>query len=109
MIRGTSQPFKFTSPYDIDDIVEIRIWFGQYGNDGTPSVTLPIIKTIDDCTFNTNTKEIFVTLDQTETFAFTDNKKAYMQFRAILSNGYVFGSKPIQITVYPALDETIIS
>lgn len=108
MIRGTSQTFKFKSPYDINRIVQLKIVFEQYGNNGTSNVSIPIVKTIEDCTLNENSNEILVTLNQTETLAFTDDKKAYVQFRAVLDNGYVFGSKLMKITVYPTLDPTAV-
>lgn len=108
MIRGTSQPFQWRTPYDSSEIKEIRMLFWQPDNEGTEDCTLPLLKTKKMCSFDDTTKTFTVTLNQAETFAFKTDRKAYVQFRAITTSGFVFGIEAQPITVYPIEDETIM-
>lgn len=44
MIRGTEQPFKFTTSFDFDDICNIVAVFSQSHNNGTELAPMPITK-----------------------------------------------------------------
>ena len=53
MIKGSTQAFKFTTPYDFNDISNIVAVFSQSYNSGTESAPMPIIKH-----YNKNVTEI---------------------------------------------------
>lgn len=108
MIRATCQQFRFKLPYTKEQVKKVRIIFWQEDNDGTEDCPLPIIKGIDDCGGDTNSKELCVTLNQVETAAFETDRKAFVQFRGLTTDDFAFGSKPMFITVYPVKDDTIL-
>ena len=108
LIRGASQQFKFTTPYLVSALDEITVIFKQY-EDGQETVSIK--KTRSDCRFigpETRTKTIYVILNQDETLRFSTDSKAYVQLRAITSDGLVFASRIKPVTVHSTLDETIL-
>ena len=102
MIRGTSTPFKFKSPYSLSELDWVAIKFWQPGN---PDDSLPITKYKQHC--EERSGEIYVSLSATETAKFSDKYKAKAQLRAQPLYGDVFGSKEKLITVYPMRDDII--
>ena len=110
LIRGTCSQFKFNIPYTLDQIDTARVTFWQCDYDGSEECALPITKTFSGNDWEEKSKDgvIYVTLNQIETLAFTTEKKAYVQFRALTVDGFAFASRIIPITVYPTKDETVM-
>lgn len=109
MIRGTTAQFKFSiAPYVHSQIADIKVSFWQYDKDDITKI-LEINKGIDDCYAGKASTEVYVDLTPTETLKFSDESKAYVQFKALGIDGLSFGSKQRQITVYPMHDETALS
>lgn len=107
MIRGTSQQFKFKIPYNFNDLTDVSIAFWQENNQGTEDYTLPIKKTLNDCTSNAFGTILYVTLNSKETLAFCVDEKAFVQLRATTVDGFTFGSRKRLFTVYPINEELL--
>lgn len=109
MIRGTNAQFKFQLPYSYSELERVQITFWQNDNDG-PSLDrpLPIIKVLSQCSQTISPKEISVTLNQEETLRFVDDRKAYVQLRAVTRDDIPIASKVQSITVYPIYDDSIL-
>ena len=109
MIRGTNAQFKFQLPYNYSELKNVKITFWQNDNDG-PSLDrpLPIIKVLAQCSQTSVPNEISVTLNQEETLRFVDDRKAYVQLRAMTIDDIPIASKERQITVYPIYDDSIL-
>lgn len=108
MIRGACQQFKFRIPYQLSQLKTVRITFWQPENEGTENCALPITKVLTDCVEDATSKVIYTTLNQVETLAFTEERKAFVQFRALTNDGFAFASKIKPITVYPVKDDTVL-
>ena len=109
MIRGTNAQSKFQLPYNFSELKVVKVMFWQTENNGpTPSRPLPIIKTLEHCSVTNKPNEISVTLSQEETLRFSEEYKAYVQFRATTFEGVPIASKQRQITVYPIYDDSIL-
>ena len=107
LIRGSCEQFKFKIPYTFDQIDKIRITFKQIDLKGN---SVEIVKTKADCmAAGDKAKVVYTKLTQEETLRFSTDSKAYVQWRALTTDGIPFSSKIRQITVYPTLDETILS
>ena len=111
MIRGTCAQFKFNIPYTLDQIDTVRVTFWQCNHNGSDECSLPITKTFTSDNWEEKSKDgvIYTTLNQIETFAFTTEEKAYVQFRALTTDGFAFASRIRPITVYPTKDETVMT
>ena len=108
MIRGTTTEFIFELPYAFSELQLVKIVFWQEDNDGPSSDRpLPIKKYLSHCNPTDNPNELYVTLNQEETLRFTDQRKGYVQFRALNLDGKYFGSKEVMFTVYPTCDESM--
>lgn len=107
MIRGTSQQFKFSIPYNFDELTDVRVAFWQDNNPGTEDYALPIIKTLNDCTTNSFGTVIYVTLNSKESLAFLTDRKAFVQMRATTVDGFPFGCRAKPFTVYPIKEELL--
>ena len=108
LIRGTCQQFRFKMPYLASQVKTVRITFKQDGNEGNENCSLPIVKTLNDCVTDPESPILLVTLNQVETLAFSTESKAYAQFRGLTNDDFAFGNKKFPITVYPAIDDTIL-
>lgn len=109
MIRGTNAQFKFKLPYNYSDLESAQIIFWQPENSGpSSSRPLPIMKILPQCSPTEDPKEISITLNQEETLRFSDERKAYVQLRALTVDGIPIASKEKQITVYPVYDDSIL-
>lgn len=106
MIRGTTAQFKFNLPYPYHEISSAKITFWQPGNDGSADYPLPLVKTLSSCSRGSSLNEICVTLSQLETMAFSEESRAYVQFRGLASDGSAFASKQEGFIVYPVYDDT---
>ena len=107
MIRGACEQYRFKIPYTFDQIDKIRITFKQKHTNGT---IVEIVKTKADCVvIGDKTNVVYTKLTQEETLEFTEDRKAYVQWRALTKDDIPFSSRIKQITVYPTLDETILS
>lgn len=106
MIRGTTAQFKFSLPYNYDQIEVAKIAFWQKGNNGTTDNPLPIYKTLDNCIQTSNPKELVVTLSPAETLRFSTKVKGRVQLSATTYEGIRFASKEQLITVYPIQDDS---
>ena len=104
MTRGTTSQFKFSLPYEFNQLETVKVVFWQPGNKGTTEQPLPIYKLKDSCIEGINPKELSVTLVPWETIAFSDESKAYVQLSATTKEGSRFASKQKVITVYPIYD-----
>lgn len=109
MIRGGCQSFKFTLPCIWSNISGVRILFWQEGND---AATVEITQK-NDCKCKQdipelNENEIIVTLNQTQTLAFWDDRKAYVQIKVMKNDGVAIPTTPISIMVYPTKIETVL-
>ena len=104
MIRGTTSQFKFKIPYKFDELTNVMIKFWQPGN---TNQNFPIVKTLQSCSRGKLITELFVSLTQTETLMFDDDKKGYVQLRARLLDGTVFASKQCKFTIYQAQDNSL--
>ena len=109
MIRGTNAQFKFKIPYNYSDLESAKITFWQPENSG-PSIDrpLPIIKILQQCAPTDIPNEISITLNQEETLRFSEERKAYVQLRALTIDGIPIASMKKQITVYPIYDDDIL-
>lgn len=113
MVRGTTAQFKFSLPYNYEELKLACVVFWQPGNNGTIDAPLPIKKTLtaDDiqqyCDPD-NPKELSITLSQSETLRFSDKMKAKVQLSAKTFEGTRFASKQELITVYPIYDDSIL-
>lgn len=109
MIKGTTTQFKFYIPCDFSQIEQVSITFWQDGYTGpATNRPLPIIKVKEQCTTPNSPREICVVLNQEETLRFTEERKAYVQFRAKSIDGSYYGTKKREITVYPVYDDSIL-
>ncbi|MEE1303280.1 MAG: hypothetical protein UHD64_10895 [Bacteroidales bacterium] len=108
MVRGTTAQFKFSLPYNFEDIDVVDVVFWQPGNSGTTESPLPIHKTRFQCQGIEGTKELSVTLSPSETLRFSEKSKAKTQLRAKTKSGICFASKQELITVYPSYDDSIV-
>jgi hypothetical protein len=108
LIRATCQGFRFKLPYSFERIKNVQITFWQEGNEGTDDCPLPITKVLADCTGEHDGKELSVVLNQVETAAFMTDRKAFVQFRGLTDNDFVFGSHIMPITVYPVKNDTVL-
>lgn len=108
MVRGTTAQFKFSLPYNYDQIEFVKIVFWQKGNGGTVDSPLPIYKTLAHCTQTSNPKELLVTLSPAETLRFSTKFKGRVQLSATTYEGIRFASKEQLITVYPIQDDSNI-
>ena len=109
LIRGASQQFRFVTPYFFSELKNITVTFKQY-EDGRETVSIK--KNKIDCEWigqATQSKTIYVTLNQEETLRFSTTSKAYVQLRAVTENGFVFASRIQPLSVYSTLDETILA
>lgn len=107
MIRGTNQQFRFSLPYNYNDLTDVSIAFWQENNPGTEDYALPIVKTLSDCTSNQFGTILYVTLNSKETLAFCVDRKAFVQMRATTVDGFTFGSHIKPFTVYPINEELL--
>jgi hypothetical protein len=107
VIRGTSQQFKFSIPYNYEDLTDVRIAFWQEDNHGTEDYTLPIIKTKNDCTSNPFGTILYVTLNSKESLAFATDRKAFVQMRATTIDGFTFGCRKKSFTVHTINEELL--
>lgn len=110
MIRGTDQQFTIfiSEDYDLTKIQRIRVFFWQEHHNGTQDITFPIIKEMSSCTIDADHHQIHVCLSPSETLAFSDNAKGYVQFKAKMNDGFVFGNTKQMFTVYSTMDEEIM-
>lgn len=108
MVRGTTWQFNFTMPYNINQIATIEIKFWQDNYDG-PSETrpLPIIKKLSQCSTGNKQNILSVFLNKEETMRFTEDRKAYVQYLGMTTEGSDFGCKKKSITVHPVKDDSI--
>ena len=106
MVRGTTAQFKFSLPYNYDQIEVAKIAFWQQGNDGTTDNPMPIYKTLAQCAQTNNPKELLVTLSPSETLRFSTKFKGRVQLSATTYEGIRFASKQQLITVYPIQDDS---
>jgi hypothetical protein len=109
VIRGTTTQFKFIIPCNFSelDIVSITFWQEEYYGISEER-KLPIVKVKEQCTTLNSPRELCVTLNQEETLRFTEDRKAYVQFRANALDGTSYGMKKREITVYPVRDDSIL-
>lgn len=107
MIRGTTQEFVFDIPYHPSELNSATITFWQPMNNGTLEKPLPIVKGLGHCRWTSSSKRLIVYLQPTETYRFSDTRKAYTQLRAMHRDGFEFASGKIAITVYPLYDSSL--
>lgn len=103
MIKGTTAQFKFKiAPYTFGQILNAEIAFWQYNrNDG--SKINQIIKNRTHCDAKSTDTDVYINLSPADTQEFSDESKAYVQFRALLTDEAThIGSKQYQFTVHPA-------
>lgn len=113
MVRGTTAQFKFSLPYNYEELKIAQVAFWQPGNSGTIDAPLPIKKIlteddIKECCNPDRPKELPITLSQSETLRFSDKMKARVQLSAKTLEGTRFASKQELITVYPLYDDSIL-
>lgn len=109
MIRGTTAQFKFELPYDVSELILVKITFWQPGNPGpSESRPLPIIKVLEQCITTDRPDELLVFLNKEETLRFSEERKAYVQIQGKVVDGSTFASKKEMITVYPIYDDSIL-
>lgn len=104
MIRATSQQFRFTIPYDISEVDTASIMFWQEA-DNNATEEIFIEKTFEDCEV-LDSNILSVTLHAEETAQFSTDRKAYVQLKAITNDGFTFGSRTKQLTVYPMKEKS---
>lgn len=118
LIRGTCQQFKFKIPYYCDNITKAKVIFKQPKNivkDGIPYEFYKTYEkdaadeTVGGIKMISGQKSIYVDLDPVDTNGFECDSKAYMQLKALTSDGIEFSSRIIPITIYPTLDEDTLS
>lgn len=105
MIRGTSQQFRFTIPYDISELSSVSIMFWQPADNSATEEPF-IEKNLENCEV-LGDKVLSVTLHSEETAQFTTNRKAYVQFVGIVNDGFTFASRIQQITIYPIKEKSM--
>lgn len=109
MIKGTTTQFKFYLPCDFSELETVKVIFWQDGYAGpSDDRPLPITKIKAQCTTPNSSRELCVTLSQEETLRFTEERKAYVQFRARAVDGSSYGTKKREITVYPVYDDSVL-
>jgi hypothetical protein len=111
MIRGTNTQFNFILPCAVADIATAQITFWQDGYFGPASDRpLPIVKVLGQCDLTDNPRELCITLNQEETLRFSEDRKAYVQLKAVTSGDatVAYASKKRVITVYPVYDDNIL-
>ena len=109
MIKGPTTQFKFLIPCDFSELQTVSITFWQEDYYGiSEERKLPIVKVKEQCTTAGSQRELCVTLNQEETLRFTEERKAYVQFRAKAIDGSSYGMKKREITVYPVYDDSIL-
>ena len=109
MIRGTNAQFVFKLPYNFNQLSSAKVMFWQTDYNGpSASRPLPIIKILPQCSQSNNTNELCVTLNQEETLRFKDDRKAYVQLRAVTKDGIPIASKQRMITVEPVGDDSVL-
>jgi len=110
MIRGTDQLFTISIPedYDLANIEKLKVFFWQDHHQGTEDIPFPIVKELNSCTVDADHQQIHVCLSPAETLAFTDCAKGYVQFKAKMRDGFVFGNTRQMFTVYSTPDDEIM-
>ena len=109
MIKGSNTQFNFILPCAVSDITMAQITFWQDGYFGPASNRpLPLVKVLGQCTLTEDPKELCVTLNQEETLRFSEDRKAYVQLKAITNDDVAYASKKRIITVYPVYDDNIL-
>lgn len=99
MIRGTTPTHTFTIPFDVSQIVDLRISYAQGENE-------IIVKSKSDCLLCENI--IQVTLTQEDTFKFDCSKDIKMQVRVLKVDGEVKSSNIKLLTVGQCLNEEVL-
>ena len=108
MIKGTTWQFDFKLPYAFNQIVKIDITFWQDNYNGpSESRPLPIKKKLSQCRQGSDPNILSVFLNKEETMRFTDDRKAYVQYIGVTTEGSDFGCKKKLITVHPVEDDSI--
>lgn len=107
LIRATCQQFRFKLPYTVSQVAKLKILFWQKADDGEEYI-VRIEKGLDDCYKDSDSAEIYVTLNQEETRSFVADRKAFVQLRGLTEDGFAFGSHKMPITVYEAEDDAIL-
>lgn len=109
MIRGVSEVFRFALPCQCKDLKSIKFVCGQTNNSGpSASRPLPIVKVLSQCLMEENPPCISIQLNQEETLRFSDKRKAYVQLRGETKSGTPVACRKQYITVYPAVDDSIL-
>lgn len=99
MIRGTTPTHTFTIPFEVDQIADLRISYGQ-------SDVEKIKKTKLDCMLFDN--KIQVTLTQEDTFKLDCSKQVKLQLRILTIDGEVFNSQIKLLTVGQCLNNEVL-
>lgn len=101
VICGTTPTHDFELPYPVELIKDIRIIYGQ-------NEKAIITKTLKDCTFAENSCS--VQLSQEDTFAFTPNKKLFVEIRILTTDGQVSGTEePVLLKVLGSMDTEVMA
>lgn len=109
MIRGATTQFNFVLPRKVVDIASVKIVFWQESYFG-PAIDrkLPITKVLGQCSMTDDPNELTVILNQEETLRFIEDRKAYVQIKAVATDGLSYTGKKRAFTVYPVYDDNIL-
>lgn len=104
MRRGDSSTYKFSIPYNLADLSKVEVIFTQE-NKNDLKIDVPI----SGSGILSSDKEICISLTANETFAFSSDRKAYVQLRGLTTEGVPFSSNIFTVIVEPTLFKTIIT
>lgn len=98
-IRGTTPSIIFTLPFNVSEIKNCEVYFGQ--ND-----ELIITKAMEDCSLSEN--HLTVTLTQEDTLLLSDDSKLQIQLRFAFNDGSVDATTIFRCKVGEILKEGVI-
>ena len=108
MVRGATTQFRFKLPRKVSELISAKIVFWQDGYYGiSTDRPLPLVKNLNQCSV-LDSDSLSITLNQEETFRFSDDRKAYVQLHALALDGLTYSHKKGEITVYSQQNDDIL-
>lgn len=100
MYQTTTPTFRFSIPYEADEINNFILSFVQQGK-------TVFTFTQDDCVVTD--KKVMITLTQEQSAVFVHRYPIHIQLRIMLNSGVVVSSAVEHVYVHRSLDKTILS
>lgn len=99
IIQGTTPEHEFVLPFEVSQIRELRVSYGQKGRE-------VLVKYDEDCVFSG--KSIKVKLTQEDTFLFNDRSVVEVQIKALKTNEEIYFGEGYTYRVKAILNNEIL-